>query len=555
MTTIHVRWVSLHTDRGIIARGYWDQGMIENALAGRYYGHPAAPTVEHLEVTGDEPTPAKIGVWIIPGMHHADDTERLNALLAVDDTVIVLVTGDEEQIFPIGRLKHPDMTLWRMTPWATQPVAVQPLHDGPKADTWKILGEISTDFPEKDIPIHFRGQVNHQRRRDCMAAVRRYDGAVVEGTPGFTQGIERAAYLTEMARAQVVACPAGVSMPSSFRVFEALEAGCIPVVDTRNPRGDRMADYWRLDGFAPLDLPMVSEWSDLPRAMHYLKNVDVSAARLQGQWFQYRRSMAADILNSATEPDAVSEGITVVITTSPSPLHPDTSILEETIDSVRAHLPDAWVVIAADGLRVEQERFATPYAQYLRRVAWKANNVWDRVHLHYTGEWLHQAGTTADAIRSCVDTPLILFMEHDTPFNDRDIDWDLSTRLVQSGALDVLRFHHEDSIPPDHEHMMIGDRVPEYLPMGVLPTVQWSQRPHLARTDWYSEMLGRHFTGWGRTMIEDVMHGVAHNAWERMGLTGWANYKIGIYAPADGHLRRTLHTDGRRDEPKFEMRP
>lgn len=559
MNTLHVRWVSLRTDEGIIARGYWDQGMIENIFAGRYWEPNGGLHVEHAEIeTGGWVESQPFAVWVIPAMHHVEDrhVDEINSLIGHDRKVVVVLAGDEEQIFPVENLRHPDMILYRMTPWAEQPVHVIPLHDGPKADTWQILGTWYEDEPERDIAVHFRGQENHGRRTDAVAAIRALGpmGYVCETTDGFTQGIPRDEYLEELARSEFVICPAGVAMPSSFRVFEALEAGAIPIVDTRNPAGVDMADYWR---HYPLGMPWVSEWADdlRPVLTRHWKQRQRTAARLQGQWFAHRRATAHNMLRHGNLDDRTAQDIHVLISTSPSPLHPDTSMLEETISSVRAHpgLSNAWITVMADGVRPEQTDLADDYYRYVRRVAWKANNVWERVHLHYTDTWLHQAGTCREAL-SQVTAPLILFMEHDTPFNDRPIDWTACASLVASGMLDVMRFHHEETIPDEHEHMIVHDIRHLWDEYGVIPTCQWSQRPHLARTDWYRNMLRTHFSDDSRTMIEDRMHGFAHEAFLRRGLTGWAEYKIGIYAPNPNHLCRTLHTDGRRDQPKFDMR-
>jgi hypothetical protein len=43
--------------------------------------------------------------------------------------------------------------------------------------------------------------------------------------------------------------------------------------------------------------------------------------------------------------------ITVVLVTSVIPSHPETYIVEETIKSIRHHLPDSEIILQIDGLR------------------------------------------------------------------------------------------------------------------------------------------------------------------------------------------------------------
>ena len=46
--------------------------------------------------------------------------------------------------------------------------------------------------------------------------------------------------------------------------------------------------------------------------------------------------------------------ITVIVVTSVLPDHPDTSILDETIDSIRYHFPKNEIILQIDGLREER---------------------------------------------------------------------------------------------------------------------------------------------------------------------------------------------------------
>ena len=126
------------------------------------------------------------------------------------------------------------------------------------------------------------------------------------------------------------------------------------------------------------------------------------------------------------------------------------------------------------------------------------------------------------------------------------IPWADIVELMSGAHLDVLRFHHEGAIHPEHEHLMIDHVTEEMVRVPVRRTVQWSQRPHVARTDYYRRILTEHFPPNCSTMIEDKMHSVAQSE-------PYERNRIAIYHP-DGNIRRSLHLDGRRDAPKFDMR-
>ena len=112
--------------------------------------------------------------------------------------------------------------------------------------------------------------------------------------------------------------------------------------------------------------------------------------------------------------------------------------------------------------------------------------------------------------------------------------------------VDVLRFHHEAYILEPHEHLMVDHSTVNLLGLPVRRTRQWSQRPHLAGRDYYLTALGTYFTRESRTMIEDRLHGVCQSE-------PWSKNRIAIYHPDTGNIKRSYHSDGRGDEPKFEM--
>lgn len=243
--------------------------------------------------------------------------------------------------------------------------------------------------------------------------------------------------------------------------------------------------------------------------------------------------------------------ITAIVPTSPTPHHPEIDHLAWTVTSIRHHLPDAEIIVCADGVRPEQANLKPAYDEYLRRVIWACQREWAGVLPVLCDEWGHQANTARRALAE-VRTPLVLFAEHDTPLVvEREIDWDAISSVLHAGVANVMRLHHEASILPSHAHLML-DRRDQGLPW--LRTVQWSQRPHVARTLWYQNTLDRYFTPKSRTMIEDVIHGVLHSAWLDHGEAGWEEWRTWLYAP-EGSMQRSIHLDSRGDAPKFAMEP
>ena len=65
------------------------------------------------------------------------------------------------------------------------------------------------------------------------------------------------------------------------------------------------------------------------------------------------------------------DNLTAIIPTSPIKSHPDTSIIEETIKSIRHHLPDSEIIVTFDGVREEQEDLLEEYTEFKKQMLWK----------------------------------------------------------------------------------------------------------------------------------------------------------------------------------------
>jgi len=233
--------------------------------------------------------------------------------------------------------------------------------------------------------------------------------------------------------------------------------------------------------------------------------------------------------------------LTVLIPTSPIPCHPSTEILDETIANIRKYT-DAEIIIMCDGVHPKLEHRRKDYEEYIRmiqEVAYEYGKY--RVIVHQ--EHKHQAIMTREAL-ALVDTPLIMFCEHDCspimeiPFND------ICNVVERTPGINYMRFNIFHTILEEHEYLMLGSE--DIAGIKFRRTVQFSARPHIARTDWYREILTKYFKPEDKTMIEDVMHGVVIEGHKIDG----TDFGLGIYTP-DGNQLRSYHSDGRGNDEKI----
>lgn len=238
------------------------------------------------------------------------------------------------------------------------------------------------------------------------------------------------------------------------------------------------------------------------------------------------------------------DDISVIIPTSPIPSHPSTEIIDETIKSIRYHL-DSPIFVLIDGVRKEQENMKGSYEEYIQKLLWKCNFEYENVIPVFFPQHKHQSGMMKGILPQ-IETPLLLFVEHDTPLvTDEPIEWDFLKKSILSGKAHAIRLHYEAVIPEEHKHLMIGE-VEDKL----LKTAQWSQRPHLARTDFYKEIM-KFFSEESNCFIEDLLHGKLQDAWKD---GKWDNWKVFIYCPDEKNIKRSLNLDGRKEDRKYDDR-
>lgn len=243
--------------------------------------------------------------------------------------------------------------------------------------------------------------------------------------------------------------------------------------------------------------------------------------------------------------------ISVVITTSPVAEDPDHmvhAVVKSVTDSFRPVLGQGYyprLIIGADGVRPEQRALTDAYNERL-----KSYSGFDVLRLP---AWGHQANVLR-LLLAHVTTPLVLFLEHDTPLTpDVAIDWQTAAECILSRELDLIRFLHEAAPLAEHAHLFLDktDRPQYFGTMPYLRTVQWSQRPHLAHTQWYRWLIETYYARSSRCFVEDAAYGIVMHHWNEYGMQGWEKFRLAVYSDPVPTFQRSYHLDGRGGEPKL----
>jgi len=481
--------IYLSKKMGTPGKGYWDQTFINDILMS-------------LNVESDRT------IVIIPGAYQGELVHKINEFLSQYKKVLVFITSDEEGKFDCGKLWHPDIIHYRQYGYCEHN-RLFPI--GYTSDTRKILKKIG--LVEKDIDNFYAGQLNSDERRNLASFMVSIPKTVFFGTDGFSRGLPQDMYYDYLAHAKYAPAPGGHVSPDSFRFYEALEAGCIPVQFPRY-----LADLFP-------DIPFDPK-------KPYQQNANNIFAWWQKQKMLLRQKIKDDL--------DIHEAMTIVVSTSPIKSHPSTDIIDQTIKSIRHHTPMD-IILMIDGVRDEQKNMSNDYTEYIRRLLWKCNFEYENVMPLLFEKHLHQSGMLRETL-PYIKTPLMMYVEHDTPLvTDEPIDWEYISQSILDSTANVVRLHYEAVIPEVHKPLMIPEKDRPFL----MATRQWSQRPHVARTHFYREIM-KFFSPNANCFIEDFIYGQCLEA-------NWDLWKLFIYNPGK-NLKRSLNLDGRAGGQKFDDR-
>lgn len=537
---------------------YWDMTMIRDLFNGEIWSWEKQ--YEFRSIDKFEDIQGDGAVIIMPARQQTEMVQRLNQDIAKFKWVVLMLTGDEESVFPIEQVDHPNIRFWVMSPRPERHTTDKYGHAIRKLGCGYTPGlrehMKAKGLPNKDLDFFFAGQINHSRRRKCIEALSGAENGVVKGSNGFAQGLPQEEYYNYLARTIVAPCPSGGYTPDTFRLFEALESGCFPIADevTEVIKYDLGYWEWFFDGPIPF-YPLVEYAGLRDYITKALSEWPKNGQQVFSWWQQQKRQIAYNLRNDIREVAGVdfNDDITVLMPTSVIADHPSTAMIEQTIRDVRTKLPHAEIIIMVDGLREQFKNREAAYNEYINRLLWKCNYEWKNVVPIVFDRPTHQVGMTRKALEM-VKTPCILFVEHDcplTPDKEFDYSFDELVKTIMSGEANIVRFLHESHILKEHEDLMIGE-IERVNGVPLQRTMQYSQRPHLARTDFYRKMLEQNFSPDAYGMIEDHMYGKVLVDCKDNGLMGWYNWRIWCFMPDDENKKRSYTIDGRGTDSKYD---
>jgi hypothetical protein len=279
-------------------RGNWDHGVLMGIFdkhANVFFQHNKKKENCHfLE-------PLEFGVIIIAG--RPDVMYLRNYLQENFKKGIVILTSEEDSFFNWEVIPE-HFEIWTQYYAPNKSAIKTRLLLGPpsRIKDYKINRK---PFAEREYFFSFVGQIQNPFRQQCLGAMKTWGEKgvfvhVADSFGGIENGIEYQRYLDIMCNSKFVICPAGSMCVDSFRLYEALTCGAIPITDERSPRDTPGFNYWN-EVYPNHGIVTVSDWRDLSRIMYDIENRHLLVDRDGLWWEQYLQDLENKLLKYAAD--------------------------------------------------------------------------------------------------------------------------------------------------------------------------------------------------------------------------------------------------------------
>lgn len=272
-------------------RGRWDHGMYMDVIERH-------PDVFQQWNEGNPPEGVESAIVIVAGRPSVTPLRRFLSTLK---SGVVILTSEEDSYFD-WKVAIPD----RLEIW-TQYYS-QAFKEGIK--TRLLLGppsrlkdyKINLDLPRK-YTWSFVGQVQNPFRQECVEALSQLSDGFLRVAEMFggngPSGMEYQEYLDIMCQSKYVICPSGSMSVDSFRLYEAIECGAIPITDMRCPREKDMEGYnWWNDVYPKHKIMLIDSWKNLSMSWFDERYYE-SRLKYNEWWTTYKQEFEKRLLDAA----------------------------------------------------------------------------------------------------------------------------------------------------------------------------------------------------------------------------------------------------------------
>ncbi len=233
---------------------------------------------------------------VIPGPQNIGHEKHIAKELQNISRLVLFITGDEEGVFDIDRIDHPNAEIWIQYPHKKHekynkfPIGV-PQH----------LKNNLPNYKTKTYDLFFAGQITHQRRQQLAEAIALVNNALYKPTDGFARGDKPIYYYDNLASSKIAACPAGAVSIDSFRLYEAIEMMSLPIVDFIDSSGLEDDFYQRLFNEV-VPFYKTKDWNELSNInLKLLETYPNNMHTVVCWWIKYKRDFGIKLMRQVNE--------------------------------------------------------------------------------------------------------------------------------------------------------------------------------------------------------------------------------------------------------------
>jgi hypothetical protein len=228
---------------------------------------------------------------VIPGPQNIGHEKHISKELKNISRLVLFITGDEEGVFDIDRIDHPNAEIWIQYPHKKHeqynkfPIGV-PQH----------LKNNLPNYKNKIYDAFFGGQITHQRRQQLAEVMPLIENALYKPTDGFAKGDKPIDYYNNLMSSRIAPCPAGAVAIDSFRLFEAIEMMSLPIADLRDSSGLEDDFYQRVFN-KTVPFHKTKDWNELPAiVLNLLKDYPNNMHTVVCWWIKYKRDFGIKLM-------------------------------------------------------------------------------------------------------------------------------------------------------------------------------------------------------------------------------------------------------------------
>ncbi len=228
---------------------------------------------------------------VIPGPQNIGHEKHIAKELQNISRLVLFITGDEEGVFDIDRIDHPNAEIWIQYPHKKHEIYNKFLIGVPQH-----LKNNLPNYKTKTYDVFFAGQITHQRREQLAGAIALVNNALYKPTDGFARGDKPIHYYDNLASSRIAACPAGAVVIDSFRLFEAIEMMSLPIADLIDSSGLEDDFYQRLFNEV-VPFYKIKDWNELPNlTLRLLEGYPNNMHTVVCWWIKYKRDFGIKLM-------------------------------------------------------------------------------------------------------------------------------------------------------------------------------------------------------------------------------------------------------------------